>query len=61
MVTTQNSMEIQFLTDALAVAREARRVVLREIKEGKRVLNFMELRQLDMDIKTTEDELRRST
>jgi len=60
MNTEQNKAELQFLHDAVLIAKEARRTALQEIGQGKRVSNFMELRQLDMDIEICENELRRS-
>ena len=59
-MATQNEQEIQFLTDAVVTARQARTTMIKAAAAGGKVVDFKNLRLLDMDIKTCEDELRRS-
>lgn len=57
---SQNEDELKFLADAVSAAKKARSTLVKEAQAGGRVVDFTELRQLDMDIKKCEDELRRS-
>lgn len=58
---SQNEKEIQFLKDAVSMAKEARKGMLKATIGGIRAVDFTRLRELDMDIKQCEDEIRRST
>ena len=57
---TKNEQELQFLTDAVATAKMAKGQMLEEARRSGKVVDFENLRRLDMDIKTCEDELKRS-
>jgi len=57
---TQDEQERQFLADAVMAAEKALITLIREASASGKVVDFIELRQLDMDIKKCKDELRRS-
>jgi len=59
-MATQNEQELQFLTDAVTTARQARTTMIKDAAAGGKIVDFKNLRQLDMDIKMCADELRRS-
>lgn len=54
------AQEIQLMTEALAAARQMQAAIKADIRAGKKVANFMELRQLQLDVETLEAEIRRS-
>jgi len=56
---TQDEKEIQFLTEAVATAKALRTTMMRHMAFEDNS-DFIMMRQLDMDIKLCEDELRRS-
>jgi hypothetical protein len=56
---TQDEQERQFLADAVVAAEKARSILIKEASAGGKVVDFTELRQLDMDIKKCKDELGR--
>lgn len=60
MNTQQDQQERQMIAEAVDIAKVTRQQILDEIHAGTRELNFAELRQLDMDIRQCEQELRRS-
>lgn len=57
----KDKQELQFLSDAVATGRQARDILIKKAAASGKVVDFTKLRQLDMDIKQCETEIRRST
>ena len=57
---TKNEQELQFLADAVATAKMAKAQMIEVARRSGKVVDFEDLRRLDMDIKMCEDELKRS-
>jgi hypothetical protein len=55
-----DAQEIQLMSDAVVLSKLARAKLILEVQQGKRALDFVELRNLDKDIKVVEQELERS-
>lgn len=56
----KNEQELQFLADAVVTGRQARSALIKTAAASGKVVDLTELRQLDMDIKQCETEIRRS-
>lgn len=61
MTPQQNQIEITAMAEAVAAAKNARRVMREQNKKTPGSYSFMEMRQMDLDIETLEAEIRRST
>lgn len=53
--------ELQFIRDAVFTAKAARGNLIKQAAASGKVVDITKLRQLDMDIKQCEAEIRRST
>ncbi len=56
----KDEKELQFLSDAVLAGRQARDTLIKRAASSGKVVDFTKLRQLDMDIRQCETEIRRS-